>query len=72
MPIDCKAAIAEDVKEIDLALSVLNALRASTWQGWRSLKKPKKENNQNAANATIAARCHFLSDCGLTLWARWV
>lgn len=27
MPIDFKAAIAEDIKEIDLALSVLNSLR---------------------------------------------
>ena len=27
MPIDFKAAIIEDIKEIDLALSVLNSLR---------------------------------------------
>ena len=27
MPIDLKAAIAEDIREIDLALSVLNGLR---------------------------------------------
>ena len=27
MPIDFKAAIAEDIREIDLALSVLNGLR---------------------------------------------
>ena len=44
MPVDFKAAIAEDIKEIDLALSVLNGLRDVNTARLELLKETEERN----------------------------
>jgi hypothetical protein len=46
MPIDYKAAIAEDVKEIDLALSVLNGLRDVSMARLALIEEAEKRSKQ--------------------------
>ena len=43
VPVDFKEAINQDIKEIDLALSVLNSLKMSTWPDSRCFMKLRRE-----------------------------
>lgn len=46
MPIDLKAAIAEDIREIDLALSVLNGLRDVNMARLSIIEEAEKRSKQ--------------------------
>jgi hypothetical protein len=51
-PIDFKAAITEDIKEIDLVLSVLNSLRETNMARLAIIKEAEKRNVQ-VGNETV-------------------